>query len=72
MGYVCACASWRLQRASFLRFAIENGWGTRAGGLHSLHDMDGVAEKWKIGDGRCPEVIIDKHPTKNGVLRSEG
>ncbi|CAN0001882.1 unnamed protein product, partial [Scytosiphon promiscuus] len=29
------------QRASFLEYAIANGWGTRAGGVHSRQTLDG-------------------------------
>ncbi|CBN73991.1 hypothetical protein Esi_0009_0176 [Ectocarpus siliculosus] len=44
------------KRASFLAYAIANGWGTRAGGVHSQQTLDGVAAEWRRGSGRCPEM----------------
>eukprot|EP00903_Cladosiphon_okamuranus_P015423 g14246.t1 len=46
------------QRASFLVYAIANGWGTRAGGVHSKQTLDSIAEKWRFGEGRCIETEI--------------
>lgn len=51
-------ACYRVQRASFLAYAIANGWGTKAGGIHSQQTLDRIAEKWRIGEGRCAEVML--------------
>ncbi|CAN0265408.1 unnamed protein product, partial [Pylaiella littoralis] len=46
------------ERASFLAYAISNGWGTRTGGVHSPQTLDAVAEAWRLGRGRCPESEV--------------
>lgn len=51
-------ACYRVQRASFLAYAIANGWGTKAGGIHSQQTLDRIVEKWRIGEGRCAEVML--------------
>ncbi|CAM9568260.1 unnamed protein product, partial [Ectocarpus sp. 13 AM-2016] len=44
--------------AAFLAHAIANGWGTRAGGVHTQQTLDGVAAEWRRGRGRCPEMDV--------------
>ncbi len=54
----CSHARNWMQRASFLAYAIANGWGRKAGGAYSRNTLDAVAKEWRLGGGRCPEVSI--------------
>lgn len=47
-----------MQRANFLAYAIANGWGTKAGCAYSKNTLDAVAKEWRLGGGRCPEVLM--------------